>query len=419
MVRHDQTVVQLSVVNLRALEAAYGPAASSMIHQSLKDRLEGLRHRDQLTPREPACGPVLRVSLVPPGDASLGVSGPIGPVIVTNVESLDRWLAEGGYVVCGPAGKKFVAQVVAGVHAHSTAMPAADIAVHPRVDDPSDKDAGSLIRDMQIAADWLDEISTSNACLSFVPVRHLGPRDNILHFKAEFSQISRDGQNLGTFSRRTVVNNLGLGSVVELLLLKNVIELIQKEREFGINIELSLGTIKRNFNQVVQYVCSLSDIDQGHFSITICPDMTDDLSPLKELRSVTQELPVLLGLALSGRQNWITSDVLSTVRPDFIVISAALLRSTLARPDNLCSVAAINALAGLVAPVVIAEGIDTPLLATNASTAGIKWGEGFHMGAAQWSLPKGVTPWERVLADQASRSGERKIVEFRKNGSRT
>ena len=175
------------------------------------------------------------------------------------------------------------------------------------------------------------------------------------------------------------LREIGFGYVYDRELFVQAIRALVDGMFSSVHIELAASSLPRLANCAEALASAKKYCVSAGLSLSIIPDCLWSEQGILDGLAALRSCGFSMGIALDAGspQGWRSGAV---INPDFITVSAALLRSTLAGEENMQSLAKIAALSYFLAPLVLVRGIDSEQLRKNAVTAGFHWGEETRLG---------------------------------------
>lgn len=246
---------------------------------------------------------------------------------------------------------------------------------------------GVYAQEMSRAVSWVEELAEGRLALAWVPVRSLQDESEIAYCRGRLCAMSPAGAVLDPEPHRAAIARLGLSPVLDLAVLVRAAEVAATTSGPPLAVTLSASTLRASFWQIALLLDTLPADARERLRIVIVPDLAEGDPALFAAVADLRQRGVVLGVEMRGPDH-LERDMMLSIRPEFIVAAPIFMRLLLARPGNREAIMTICALARLIAPMVVLQGIDTPLLAEHARRAGVYWGEGEYMGPASWQAPR-------------------------------
>lgn len=248
-------------------------------------------------------------------------------------------------------------------------------------------DDKAYVTEMLLAVDWVKDLKAGRLSFAWTPIRNLQDVDTIAHFHGHLCAMSSTGAVIGPERRLAAIRHLGLGSTVDLTVLSMALDIACRSPGPPLLIEMFASTLRLSFWQVSLLLSSIATFGRDRIRLQIIPDLEEYDEEVASSMMELHHHGVGLGVEIC-HSNALYRNMMLFTQPQFIAISPIFMRAVLARPWNMEAISTIYAIAQLIAPMVVLQGIDTVLLATNARRAGIIWGEGNYLGLPSWLTPR-------------------------------
>ena len=242
-------------------------------------------------------------------------------------------------------------------------------------------------KEMRLAVEWMQSLVAGELQLSWIPVRSLQNSREVAYFHGQLCAISSNGMLVDTARSIHAIRQLGFDPALDIETLSRALDLASRSAGPHILIDISASTINSSFWLISQMIDAINTDKITRLLIQIIPDCFIDEKCLSKCMKILRERGIGLGIIIYG-SNQMYRNSMILIQPEFISISPMFARSILGRPETMEAVWTICALARVIAPMVVLQGIDTPLLAEHARRAGIVWGEGEYLGAPSWQTPR-------------------------------
>ena len=253
--------------------------------------------------------------------------------------------------------------------------------------------------DMNAAVEWVEDLCSDLLLMSWDQVRSLTDDRSIEHLTGRLAKLATDGSAVTLRGAEIAMRRLGMANILDHEIITRCLASSSRELAAPVAVEVSTQTLSTHFPMLMHLLSNCDDQACHRIRLTIKADTNDHPTELTKLIGLARSRGIAVGtkIGLSCKAGWLRK---FQSNPDFIVIPAAIVRSTISRPDNIMALSTIGALAKLVSPKIIAEGVDCALLAKNARNAGIEWGQGHFLGKTSWSRTRATSVMHPVNSQE-------------------
>lgn len=388
----DCSILAVRVQNIDAISVSFGVEAANQVSEAVYASLHAIFDEGDFdgSVTQRACGAFdLVIEQTWTGAARLDAAESV-------FQRLDRWCRDalltihnvgGGAILAAIALRK--TQAFAGRSPAVSELDKAHAALSLGAT-PTSKirlDDDTFAREMGLAVDWAEDYVGENLAFSWVPARSLQADAKIAHFHGRLCGMSSTGAVLDPARRQAAMARVGLGSALDLAVLDRAVAAAARASGPPLMVDISASTLQSSFWQISLLLGTMKDGQRERLRIQIIPDLGGEdqyvASGIAELHRLGIKLGVEICQSAALHRNLMLS-----IEPEFVSIAPMFMRSVLVRPGNIEAVSTVHALARLIAPIVVMQGIDTLLLAEQARCAGVIWGEGEHLGVPSWQTPR-------------------------------
>jgi EAL domain-containing protein (putative c-di-GMP-specific phosphodiesterase class I) len=241
---------------------------------------------------------------------------------------------------------------------------------------------------MGLAVEWVEDLCSDLLMMSWRQVRSLVDDRQPEHLTGRLAKLGPDGSAVTQRSAEFAMRRLGMGSILDHEVIARCLISLARELSEPVAVEISMQTLTTDFPMLEHLLNNFDEDVVRRIRLTIKSDSKDRRTEPREFIEFARRRGITFGtkIVLSNASSWLP---IFQSSPDFVVIPGAIVRSAISDPDNIMALSKIGALASLVSPKVIAEGVDCALLAKHARDAGLEWGQGHFLGRTSWSRTLG------------------------------
>lgn len=240
--------------------------------------------------------------------------------------------------------------------------------------------------DMAAAVSWVHSFHRCDFHWAWQKVDNMQDASPPLFHFGRLCGLDKNGQMINPVEAINALRRLGLGFVSDLAHLRSGISLLRDQNFTPIAIDITSSTIQL-FGPFLKSIITREGCNTlNKFSILLISDHNEKSIILSDSIEFLLDYEISLGVQIGNIIDW-SQEFISFLNPDFAVIPSTLVRPSLISREGVDVAATLVALAQLVAPKVIVQGIDTPLLAAHAQRAGVVWGQGGHFSLPSWQRP--------------------------------
>lgn len=251
-------------------------------------------------------------------------------------------------------------------------------------------------QDMAIVADLYDQLSRNQLQFVWRPVKGLDG-DCLLYNRGVLSALRPDGGVQEWEASRKAMIRLGLAAAFDQQAVLWAVGLLAggEVGPLGVSVAASVFHSSGWWEPVLARLKANRAAARRLF---IAIDGTDPFVSVSAAAALVDELRSLGCVIVFERMGNDSGSIASllALRPDVITLEAMFLRLSLQSPRDFELLRHLFGVAGVIAPVVVLEGVDTVALAENARLVGAHWGVGEEVGAARWVVsgsPESGAAW--------------------------